>query len=424
MKVVIKYELDKDLNLHVIPDEKFKTVYISYCFHMDLDENYTYNALVPAVLKRGCEGYERQEEINKHLEGKYGSLFDVGVQKRGERQILRFTMDLVNEIYVGMDGLIAQSLYFLNRIISKPVTEGSIFKKDYVNQEKENLKHKIQAMVNDKLEYSMERCIQEMCKDEKYARYVFGSIKELDSLDQNKLYDIYRNMIAACPLDIFVAGDVDPEKISILVKNSMEIERTHRKIIPETIIKKIGVKQRELIEDMDISQAKLNIGLRTNTSVNDKGYFPLVLYTSILGGGPHSKLFMNVREKHSLAYYAFAKMDKYKGILILGSGLDTNNYRQALDIIMQQCKDISMGKITEAEFTASINAIMTSVRGINDDPEGLVDYYLGNVVTGAKYSLEDFIEEIQKVKPENVVEVSKHIKTDLIYLLKPEEAVI
>ena len=56
---------------------------------------------------------------------------------------------------------------------------------------------------------------------------------------------------------------------------------------------------------MDVSQAKLNIGFRTNTSFNHAEYFPLVLYTSILGGGPHSKLFINVREKSSLAYYAF-----------------------------------------------------------------------------------------------------------------------
>ena len=35
----------------------------------------------------------------RFLEEQYGALFDVGVQKLGERQILRFTMDLVNETY-------------------------------------------------------------------------------------------------------------------------------------------------------------------------------------------------------------------------------------------------------------------------------------------------------------------------------------
>lgn len=421
MKDIVTKELENNINLHLIPDKKFKTVYISYCFHRDLDEDYTYNALIPAVLKRGCQGYEDQKEIGAYLEEQYGAQFDVGVQKRGERQILRFTMDLVNETYVGKEGLLAQAFYFLNRIITKPILEGSTFKEDYVNQERENLKNKILAMVNDKMQYSMERCIQEMCHGEKYARYALGSVDDLDSLDPNRLYSVYEDMIASSPLDIFVVGDVEPEKVLVLVENSLDLDRSHGKIIPETIIKRIGVKQREVVERMDVSQGKLNIGFRTNTPVNDRLYFPLVLYASILGGGPHSKLFMNVREKSSLAYYAFARLEKYKGLMLMGSGIDEGHYHEALEIIMEQIKDIEKGKISDMEFTASVNAITTSLKGAKDEPGQLVDYYLGNAITGVDYTLEDFIDGIQKVKPEDVVEVSKRIKVDTIYLLGPKE---
>ncbi len=421
MKDIIVKSLDKNINLYVIPDKKFKTVYISYCFHRDLDDNYTYNALVPAILKRGCEGYEDQKKIGTYLEEQYGALFDVGVQKRGERQILRFTMDLVNEDFVGKDGLLAQALYFLNRIITKPVLEGSMFKSDYVNQERENLKNRILAMINDKMQYSMERCIQEMCRGEKYARYVLGSIDDLASLDPEKLFDVYKDIIKTSPLDIFIVGDVDAEKVATLVNNSLDLERSQIKLIPETMIKKIGLKRREVVERMDVSQAKLNIGFRTNVSVNQDEYFPLVLYSGILGGGPHSKLFINVREKSSLAYYAFARLEKHKGLMLIGSGIDPKNYEQTLDIIMEQVEDIKHGRISDTEFTASVNAITTSLRAAKDDQGQLVDYYLGNAVTEARYTLEDFISEIQKVKPEDVVDVSRKVKVDTVYLLSPEE---
>jgi predicted Zn-dependent peptidase len=421
LKDIIVKSLDKNINLYVIPDKKFKTVYISYCFHRDLDDNYTYNALVPAILKRGCEGYEDQKKIGTYLEEQYGALFDVGVQKRGERQILRFTMDLVNEDFVGKDGLLAQALYFLNRIITKPVLEGSMFKSDYVNQERENLKNRILAMINDKMQYSMERCIQEMCRGEKYARYVLGSIDDLASLDPEKLFDVYKDIIKTSPLDIFIVGDVDAEKVATLVNNSLDLERSQIKLIPETMIKKIGLKRREVVERMDVSQAKLNIGFRTNVSVNQDEYFPLVLYSGILGGGPHSKLFINVREKSSLAYYAFARLEKHKGLMLIGSGIDPKNYEQTLDIIMEQVEDIKHGRISDTEFTASVNAITTSLRAAKDDQGQLVDYYLGNAVTEARYTLEDFISEIQKVKPEDVVDVSRKVKVDTVYLLSPEE---
>ncbi|NLI60143.1 MAG: insulinase family protein [Clostridiales bacterium] len=421
MRDIIIKELGKNIKLHVIPDEKFKTVYISYCFHRGLDEDYTYNALVPAVLKRGCKGYENQKKIGEFLEEQFGSRFNTGIQKKGERQILRFTMDLVNESYVGKDGLLAQAFYFLNRIITKPVQEGSGFRKDYVSQEKENLKNMIQAMINDKMQYSMERCIQEMCKEEKYARYVYGSVEELNSLDPDRLYAVYQDMLATSPLDIFVVGDVDVEKVEMLIKNSLDLDRAQTKLIPDTIIKKVGIKQREVIEEMDVSQAKLNIGFRTNTSFNHAEYFPLVLYTSILGGGPHSKLFINVREKSSLAYYAFARLEKFKGLMLIGSGIDQKHYHQALKIIMEQIKDMEEGKISDSEFTAATNAIITSLKVAKDDPGQLVDYYLGNAVAGADYSIDDFIDHIRNVALEDVIEVSKRVKADTVYLLSPKE---
>lgn len=421
MSNVIIKDLGKGINLHIIPDKKFKTVYISYCFHRDLDEDYTYNALIPAVLKRGCKGYEDQKKIGAFLEEQYGALFDVGVQKRGERQILRFTMDLVNEAYTAKDGLLAQSFYFLNRIISKPLLENSAFREDYVSQEKENLKNKIQALINDKIQYSIERCIQEMCKDEKYSRFVLGSIEDLESLDSERLYKVYQDMIVSSPLDIFVVGDVDVEKVSFLIKNSLDLDRAQTKVIPETIIKRVGVKQREVVESMDVAQAKLNIGFRTNTSVRENEYFPLVVYASILGGGPHSKLFINVRERSSLAYYAFARLEKYKGLMLIGSGIDQKHYQKALDIIMEQVKDMEKANISDQEFTAAINAITTSLKGAKDEPEQLVSYYLGNAVTGANFTLDDFIEKIQQVKLEDVVEVSKRVKVDTVYLLSPKE---
>ena len=66
-------QLDEGIRLTVIPSEKFKTVTISYCFHRDLDENYTYQALIPAVLQRGCEGLEDYKKIQKHLEEQYNN---------------------------------------------------------------------------------------------------------------------------------------------------------------------------------------------------------------------------------------------------------------------------------------------------------------------------------------------------------------
>lgn len=418
---IIKYELGPGINLHVIPDTKFKTVFISYCFHRDLNDDYSYNALLPAVLKRGCEGFENIRKIETHLEQQYGAILSVGVQKKGESQILRFSMDLVNEAYLSENGILAQAFYFMNRIITKPLIENSLFKQEYVEQEAKNLKNRIASLINDKMSYSLERCIQEMCKDEKYSRYVYGSIEDLEELDAGRLFKVYEDTIKNSPLDIFATGDVDPEKIYMLVSNSLDIERNHIKAIPETVIKKVGIEEKEIIEEMDVAQAKLNMGFRTNTHFTEREYYPLLVYSSILGGGPHSKLFINVREKASLAYYAFSRLDKHKGLMIIGSGIEREKYNLAKDIILQQLADMRKGNISKEELIASKKSIITSLRGAKDQQSQLVDYYLSNVVGNSNVTLDELIDEVDKVTIDQVIDISERIKLDTMYLLSPRK---
>ncbi|MBM7581772.1 putative Zn-dependent peptidase [Caldicoprobacter guelmensis] len=411
-------DMGKGITLWVLPTKKFKTVTISFCFHRDLNEDYTYNALIPAVLKRGCEGFETLKDIERHLESLYGALFDVGVQKKGERQVLRFSMEVVNDDYLAEQGILAQAFYFLNRVINRPVLENGGFKKSYVAQEKENLKNRIKSLVNDKIQYSLERCAQEMCKGEKYSRYVFGNINELENLDDARLYSVYCDVTQSSPLDVFVVGDIDPAKVRLLLERSLSMERKQVRTIPKTTYKKLQVVPKTVTEEMDVNQGKLAMGFRTNINATDKEYFPLLVYSSILGGGPHSKLFINVREKASLAYYAFARLEKFKGLMFIGAGIDFDKYEQTVNIIMEQLDAVAKGHITQQEFEGAINALVTSLKGSMDQPSQLIDYYLGNSVMDSDITVEELIERIKGVTVDQVVEVSDRIKLDTIYFLR------
>lgn len=420
MKGFKKTNIGQGIDLYVLPTDKFKTVSISYCFHRDLDEYYTYNALIPAVMRRGCQGYETLRDMERHLESQYGAIFDVGVQKKGERHLLRFSMDIVNDNYIPHDdtAVVAQAFHFLNRVITKPVLEDGVFKSEYVEQEKQNLKNRIEALINDKMAYSAERCLQIMCENEKYRRYVYGDVQELDQIDSAALYGVYREILETSPLDIFVVGDVENLDIEQILNNSLKLDRGIIKSIPETAIKKIGVEPKEYIERADITQGKLNMGLRTNTSFTDREYYPLVVCSAVLGGGPQSKLFMNVREKASLAYYAFSQLEKFKGLMLIGAGIDFANYDQTVDIIKEQLDDIKNGVISDKELDAAKKNIVTSLKAMQDQPGQIIDYYLGNVICNTNQTIDDHIEAIEIVEKDDISKVAERIKLDTIYFLR------
>lgn len=420
------YRLGEGINLHVIQTDKFKTVHINVFFHRPLKkETATLNALLPRVMRRGCQSFRDALQIERFLEDLYGADFNADVLKKGERQLIGFRVDVVHPRYTGDDGLIDKGMAFLTDVISRPLTDSGAFNEDYVKQEKKNLKDLIEGLINDKAQYAVERCFQEMCKDEPFSVYVYGSTDVLSSIDAHNLYQCYEDVTKSSPVDIFVLGDVEPESIRSKAEAIFKWPRGIVKDVPKELVKKAVGEPKEVIERLDVVQGKLSLGFRTNVAFDEAAYPALMLYSSILGGGPQSKLFLNVREKASLAYYAYARLEKYKGLMIISSGIDIANYEKALDIIKQQVEDMRLGRISAQEMDFSKKALTTLLRSILDNPQQLTEYYLGNAIMKKRRDIDELIKDIQAVELDQVVDIAQKVKLDTIYFLRnkaPKEA--
>ncbi|MFQ9472743.1 MAG: insulinase family protein [Oscillospiraceae bacterium] len=84
-------------------------------------------------------------------------------------------------------------------------------------------------------------------------------------------------------------------------------------------------------------RGKLALGFRTGgLTCWEEEYPALVMCNAIFGGTPLSKLFLNVREKLSLCYYASSMLEKMKGLVLVSSGIEFDKYQQARDEILAQ----------------------------------------------------------------------------------------
>ena len=415
-------ELDDGIRLTVISDEKFKTVGISYCFHLELDDDYSYNALLPAVLKSGCEGLASMQEIDGHLDRQYGALFNTGIQKKGESQIARFSLDLVNSKYIdNEEATLAQGFHFLNRLLSKPVLVDGVFREEVVERERTNMIGRINSMLNDRSLYSMERCIREMCGRERFSRLAYGSIDDLKSLDPERLTECYYKMIGSSPLDIIVIGDVVPEKIRQLVEVSLHLERKSVRKLKYGPFLKMRTRMREVHERMPgLAQGNLVIGCRTNTAYSDDDFPALMVYSSILGGGAYSMLFNSLREREGLAYYVNAGLEKHYGLLMIQAGIEPGSFTAAKLLVKQEMELLSKGKMDASVYVQAMKDLAAYYKGIMDDQDQLADYYLNNSAANSRVALEEDMERISRVKPEDVRQIGRKIKMDTVYYLSSE----
>ncbi len=420
MEEVSKIASFNGINVYNIKTDKFKTntVHIFFCDDLSY-ENVTKNALVPAVLRRGSQNHPSFRDLSQYLEQLYGASFDCGVSKKGERQIIQFYIEYVSEKYTGKDDRLSEkALDLLEEIITQPLFENGLFKKSYVDQEKENLRRRIESRINDKVRYAVDRCLEELCKGEPYELHEYGLIDQLENITEEDLQKQYKYIIETLPVFVFISGDNDKEALEKIVNRLKQIPRGNIKELSDTVVSDKPVQKiREVTEKMNITQGKLSMGFKTNTATFEDDYYALAVYNGILGGGIHSKLFQNVREKASLAYYSFSRLDKFKGLMVISSGVEIENKQKAIDIIKEQLQEIKKGNITDYEFNSTLKAYETGVKSMADSHIRIVDFYFSQALFGTDDTLETLIKKINRVTRDEVINVAKKIEPGVVYFL-------
>lgn len=415
-------ELKKGIKLHTIKTDKFKTNLIAVFLTTKLTrENVTKNALISTILRRGTRNMITQEDISKQMEELYGASFDCGLDKMGDNQVIKFYVETINDNFIPQPGeeLLKTGIEKILEIVFNPFIENDGFKSDYLEQEKNNIKQRIDGKIDNKARYAIDRCIEEMYKDEAFGLYKFGFKEDLEQINSQDLYNYYKELINTCKIDIFVSGKIDDEIKKIIEENENIKNLKERE--PNYIIPKIEQKENKseniVMESMEVTQGKLILGLDVSLNDDEQKYTTLI-YNSLLGGDANSKMFQNVREKAHLAYVASSSYLRYKNNIFVNCGIEISNYEKALELIRKQIEDMKNGDFADEELENSKQGIISSIKTIDDEQDTEIMYYLGQELTKSKTSLEQYMEKIQNVTRQGVIDVAKNVNINTIYFLK------
>lgn len=415
-----KIEIKQGITFHEIETNKFKTNLFAAFLSLPLNrETVTKNALLTAVLRRGTQKLDTQEKISKELEEMYGASFDCGIEKSGNYHTIKFYLELLNDQYLPtQENLSQEGMNLLLDIIFNPYIENEAFKKEYVDQEKQNLKQIIEGKKDNKASYAQERCVEEMYKNKPYGLYKYGYIEDLNEIDEKNLYAYYKEVVNNCKIDIFASGNNIEQ-----TKQEIETNENIQKLNPRTIeIKEDNTKEeiqepKTVEESMDVTQGKLVIGMDITENTNDINYIAMV-YNTILGVGANSKLFQNVREKASLAYTCGSSYIKRKQNILVRAGIEIPNYQKALKIINEQLEDMKNGNFNEDDMQSAKNLIYSTISNIEEEQDTEISYYFGQELAKKLVTVEEYKQKIESVTKEQITEIASQIKPNTIYFLK------
>ena len=399
----------------MLPAEKFKTFSVSFHFLTEFkSENVTKNALLPFILKLGSKKYPNMLTVNRKLQELYGGYFDCRVRKKGNLHPVEFSFEFLAPKYSD-ENQFDNCLDFMREVLLNPLVENESFDDKIVNREKENLIDYINGIINDKREYAGIRLIEEMFDGEDYGLFEYGKISDLENINGKTLYSHYKEVTKNAPLIIFISGDLSEEKF---VKAFDEILKTDKKDIDYGDIYKKNLDKPKIVEeDANIVQGKFALGFKTEIKPNDKDYYALSLFNSIFGSGPHSKLFLNVREKMSLCYYVFSRLDRFKGIMTVGIGTDKENFKKAYDEILNQLEKCKNGEISDDEMDFAKKYLISILKQAGDNIYGIVEFNLTGILAKCPIEIEEYIKIIESLTLSDLTRAANNIKLQTEYYL-------
>lgn len=423
MSVVAEKKIKKfpGFHLHTVKTDKFKTNNIVVKWKAPINkEDSTIRALLPYVLQNNTKKYPTTTLLRSYLEEMYGATFFVDLSKKGDYHIISFSFEIANEKFLSdPTPLLKKGVEFLSELIFHPNTSEKAFDETTVEKEKRALKQRIQSVFDDKMKYSNFRLIEEMCQGEPYAISVYGEKEKVDSITAADLYAYYEKALKEDQIDVYMVGDISEPEVQSYVETLFPFSERVVKKAPLSSVKVEEAK--EISEKEDIKQGKLNIGYRTNTVYGDNDYFALQVFNGIFGGFSHSKLFINVREKESLAYYAASRLESHKGLLLVMSGIDQSNYEKAVKIIKEQMDLMKQGEFSEDEIKQTKAVIHNQMLETLDTARGMIEVFYHNAVSQVEIDMSEWLKTISKVSKEEIMSAAKKIELDTIYFLSGME---
>jgi len=414
----VQRDLAEGVRLHLCETEKFKTLNCKIFIQQNLEkQTATSTALIPLLLRRGSGKFPSTLEIAKELENLYAANFSSDVLKIGERQILELHYQMIDSSLLPEgDTLLERGLETFWDIITNPAGSTEAFIASYYKQEKQSLKQDLEGLVNEKRSYAIKRAIETMCANEPFGIYKYGEPATLENLKNEDVRLHYGNLLSSCPMDIFLVGR-DLDRVAEFIGGLVEKRESKQKLkLPQNVE---NPEEKVMEENMNMQQAVLIMGYRTNCTYLDDDYYDLVVGNGILGGFAHSKLFMNVREKASLAYYVGSNLEGTKGILLINAGINGDQKEQAMEIIREQISKMKAGEITEHELEQTKQGLISSANAAQDSPAAFIDRNLIGLVNGQLRDSAQVIEAIRNVRKEGVIKAMERLSLDTTYILSP-----
>ncbi|MBQ7545345.1 MAG: insulinase family protein [Clostridia bacterium] len=405
------------VELCAVQTDMFKTCKINIMMALPLAGDIAAKAALPYLLRRSCRAYPSVTSLNGRLDTLYGAVLGASVMKKGEAQILNLSLSAIDDRFA-LDGesVSGEAVRLLLDMLFEPKLEDGTFPQDDIDAEKRLLLERMRAEDDDKRTYARRRCEEVMCADEAYSRNRYGTAQEIESLTGARVYAAWREALETAVIRIVTVSSGTPDAVrGQLSARFGTLERRVAAIETQFIPDAAGEKYER--ETQPLMQGTLVMGFRCGMHASEDMDPAMTVAADIFGGGTYSKLFTIVREQMSLCYFCAARLNRDKGILLVSSGIETENESKTREAILEQLRAVQNGEFDAEMLETSLRSLRDSVRSYTDSPDVLCAWYANQIFRGTAKTPQQRIAEYDAVTLEQVQAAAQKITPDTVFML-------
>ena len=419
--MIQNFTIQPGVTLRYCRDTRFKQGCFSFQLVREMKkEEAALNALLPSVLLRGTRRCPDLRAVTQRLDELYGAAIGPLLRRVGDYQTTGFYCGFMDARFaLPGDQVLRPMLEFVGELLMDSPRENGTFLPEFVESEKKNLISTIESDRNDKRLYAMRRLLRTMCAADSFGIPRLGEIEEVAAITPETLTRHYEKILRTSPVELFYVGSAPAEEVMDAVRPLLAgLAREPQSLPSQTAFKSCPVQ--DLVETMDVTQGKLCMGFTTTITNRSKDFPAMQMLSAILGGGMTSKLFRNVREKMSLCYSIDSAYYGTKGILLASAGIDFDKEEITRREILNQLRACQEGDITDEELGAAREAILSSLRAVQDAPGAIENFYGTAALCGLCLTREEYMQAVEQATREDVVRCAQSLSLHSTYFLNGE----
>lgn len=429
-------ELERGITYRYLPHSKWKMLSIDVFCRIPLKrETVTQVALIPRLMRRGTVRYPTLRDLSRYLEGLYGASMGADANKIGPEQVVRFGIDLPSPAFLGfgspegsagdLEGLnLAKAMSFIWEVATEPYLVGGAFPWERFETEREEHRRDILSLINDRPRYATIRLVEELSRGSDGGLPSWGVLEDLPGLDPQKVWETWTGLLSSSPISIYVIGEGAHELGEILERVHLRFPKPRQEDHafhvqpppPEPPARVLEIEESLPGEQTQVCQA-FHLGITENHPELPAA----MVFDGILGGFPHSKLFVNVREKNSLAYFASSSFNSWRGMVLTAAGVHDDVRHRVRDLVTAQVEAMKRGEISDEELDNTKAGLLRRLRSESDSQSALVRRRLTREIMGGMASPEELVERILRVTKDDVVSVAENAELKAVYMLRAKD---